>query len=247
MLWVVPLSAEPNSLEDVEKSAGDWLKVRAETARLETEWNTQRQLLDSLVHGLEERAQSLETRRDYLQAKTAKDREDLASVEAANRAAASRMESVEEQLKGLSPRLLQLRASLPSRLSDALVLPYKTLATPDLSMSERMQVTMTLLNRCTQFNRGITSDEELLTLGGEQTPQLLEVIYWGLSHGYALDRAKGKAWFGSPGATGWQWEPLNDGVKSVGELIAINRGKGEPVFTEAPARLKSPAPGPAKN
>ena len=65
-------AAEAPSLEAVEKSAGDWLKVRAETARLETEWVTQRQLLDSMVHGLDERAQTLETKRDYLRVKTAK-------------------------------------------------------------------------------------------------------------------------------------------------------------------------------
>ena len=80
-----PLCAESTSLETVEKSAGDWLKVRAETARLETEWSTQRQLLDSMAHGLEERATTLETRRDFLRAKTTKDREELANLEASNK------------------------------------------------------------------------------------------------------------------------------------------------------------------
>ena len=248
-LWLcaVPLRAEPTELESVEKSAGDWLKVRAETARLETDWNSQRQLLDSIVHGLEERAQALEARRDYLQVKTTRDREDLASLEAANRAAAARLDSVGEQLKLIAPRLLQLRVSLPSRLSEALTLPYKSLAAPELSMSERMQATMTVLNRCNQFNRSITCDEELLVTGAEKTPQLLEVIYWGLSHGYALDRAKGRAWYGTSGSAGWQWEPMNDGVKPVGALIAIYHSKGEPVFTEVPARLKNTAAASAKN
>jgi len=55
-----PLYAEPTALESVEKAAGEWVKVRAETARLETEWETTRPLLESTVSGLQERAQALE-------------------------------------------------------------------------------------------------------------------------------------------------------------------------------------------
>ena len=110
-----------------------------------------------------------------------------------------------------------------------------------------MQLTMTVLNRCTQFNRSINFEEELLNPGGDKNAQLLEVIYWGLSHGYALDRAKGGAWFGSPGAAGWQWEPVTDGAKPVAELIAIYQSKGEPVFVEVPARLKNASSASLKN
>ncbi len=79
----------------------------------------------------------------------------------------------------------------------------------------------------------------MLDLSAGKNPQMLEVIYWGLSHGYALDRTSGKAWFGSPGSGNWQWEPIPDGAKAVAQLIAIYDGKDEPRFIEAPARLKN--------
>ncbi len=242
-LWLLALlagslhGAESASLETVEKSAGDWLKVRAETARLETEWTTQRQLLDSMVHGLTERAQALEVKRDYLRTKTAKDRDDLAALENSNKTATAGLQSVEEQLKATSAQLLQLRRSLPPRLSDALAMSYKSLAETELTLGVRMQLTMTMLNRCQQFNRSITCEEEILKLGGDGSARQLEVIYWGLSHGYALDRSAGKVWFGSPGPEGWQWAPVADAADHVTRLIAIYRGKSEPEFVEVPVSL----------
>ncbi len=242
-----PLHAEPTALESVEKAAGDWVKVRAETTRLQVEWSTQRQLLESMVNGLEERAKTLELRQEYLQAKTAKDRDELAKLAAADSAAAAGLQVTEARLKALDASLLQLRPSLPPRLSAALDLPFKSLGAPELTVAERMQLTLTVLNRCTQFNRGISFEPELLNPGNEANPQLLEVIYWGLSHGYALDRGKDRAWMGSPGPAGWQWAPLPAGAKHVDELFAVAQGRSEPVFVAMPAQLRNQPANAAKN
>jgi hypothetical protein len=249
LVLACPLSlvAGSDSIETVEKAAADWVKVRAETSRLETDWTTQQRMLESTVNGFAERATALEVKRDYLQAKTAKDREEMADFQAANKTASAGLQSTETQLKAMSARLLQLRPSLPPRLSQALELPYRSLAGAELGLGERMQLTMTVLNRCTQFNRSITCEEEVLTLGGDANARSLEVIYWGLSHGYALDRSAGKAWFGAPGAQGWQWEPLPDGAGPVAKLIAIYQSKAEPAFVEVPARIRNQAAEASKN
>jgi hypothetical protein len=237
-ICAVPLAAaDPDPVETVEKAAAEWVKVRAETTRIQSEWTSQHALLESLVNGLTERAQTLETKRDYLTAKTAKDREELATLAATNQGAVTAISQVETQLKAVDARLLQLRPALPPRLSAALDLPYRSLAAKELTVSERMQYTMAILNRSTLFNRSITCEEELLTLDGKA--QLVEAIYWGLSHGYALDRTTGRTWYGSPGPEGWHWEALPDATSAVTRLIAIYRSKAEPDFVAAPARLKT--------
>lgn len=232
--------AEADSVADVEKAAAEWVKVRAETARIQTEWSGQKDLLESLVSGLGERAQTLEAKRDYLLAKTAKDREEIAKLEAGNKGSTDSVAAMEASLRTLDEQLVHLRPSLPPRLSEALELSYRSLAAKELTVSERAQFTMTVLNRCMQFNHGITCEEEVLKLGGGNG-QLFDVIYWGLSHGYALDRTTGNTWYGSPGPEGWTWEPLADGARPVGRLIAIYRSKGEPDFVPVPARLKNTA------
>jgi len=237
----LPLRAGPDSVEALEKAAGDWVKARAEAARIDSEWRSQQPLLTSMVGGFAERATSLEARRDYLVAKTARDREEISALQAANNTSAEGLAATEAQLKAMAGRLLELRPSLPPRLSEALELPYRSLAGAGLAPGERAQLVMTVLNRCTQFNRTITCEEEMLTPEPGRPPQLLEVIYWGLSHAYALDRPAARAWFGSPGPSGWQWEPLAGGAEPVVRLIEVYRGKVEPRFIEIPARLGHPA------
>jgi Protein of unknown function (DUF3450) len=231
------LAADPDPLQPAEKAAGEWIKTRLETVRLENSWQSERPLLESTVNGLKERARELEERRDHVKAKTARDRDELEAMQAKNKAAADDMQVVEGRLQALGRKLAELRPSLPPRLSEALELSFRSLAGSGLSTGERMQLTMNVLNRCAQFNRMVTCGEEVLDIEGEQGPRSLEVIYWGLSRAYALDRAAGKAWYGSPGPQGWRWEPRPDATRPVTELIAIYNDKADPDFVAVPAAV----------
>jgi hypothetical protein len=226
-----------DSIESVEKAATEWVKTRTETARLSGDWASQQELLESTVNALKERAQSLEEKRDALKAKTAKDREEIETAQERNQTAAAGMRAADAHLNELRTRVVQLRPSLPPRLSEALELAYRSLAATDQGPSERMQATMTVLNRCVQFNRTITSGDEILSIEGESGAKSYETIYWGLSHGYALDRAAGKAWLGSPGPKGWRWEAHAEATREVVGLIAVFKDKAEPGFTPVPAKL----------
>jgi hypothetical protein len=121
-------------------------------------------------------------------------------------------------------------------------LSYRSLGSSSKAVGERMQLAMTILNRCSLFNRTVTCGEEVLTIDGETGSRSLNVIYWGLSHGYALDSAAGKAWYGSPGPRGWQWEASPDAARSVARLIAIYNDKADPDFVSVPATLGQAAP-----
>jgi hypothetical protein len=238
---LAPLQADPDPLEPAEKAAGDWIKIRLETSRLENEWNTDRPLLESTVGGLQERATALELRRDQVKAKTAKERDDIDALKAKQRAASEELRDVDSRLDTLAQRLADLRPSLPPRLSEALEESYRSLAGKERGTGERMQIAMTMLNRCAQFNRTVTCGEDVLSIDAASGAKSLEVIYWGLSHGYALDRAAAKAWYGSPGPKGWQWDPLPDGARAVGDLIAIYNDKADPDFVSVAATLGNPA------
>jgi len=228
--------SESEPLGTLEKVSSEWVKTRVETVRAETEWASQRELLGSMVKALEERARSLEEKRDLVKAKTAKDRSEVESMEATNSASAESLKTVEAGLKVMAEKLVQLRPQLPPRLSAALELPFRSIAESTLPPSERMQLTMTILNRCAQFNRTISSGDDVVAIDGEAKPKLLQTIYWGLSHGYAWDRTTGKTWIGSPKPNGWQWELCPQATKAVSALIATNSEKAEPEFVAVPAR-----------
>lgn len=229
-------------VDSVRQVVTEWAKIRAETVRLETNWESERELLNSTLKAASERAQTLAIQKKSLEDRTAGERDSLAALATQNAAAETALNAATDRLRSIGAELVALRPRLPPRLSDALELPYRSLAKATLTPSERMQFVTTILNRCAQFNKAITYSDEPLTLPGETDRRMVEVIYWGASHGYALDRTGGKAYFGSPGAQGWNWETAPGAEKSVAQLIAIYREKSDPQFVEVPAHLSVALP-----
>ncbi len=230
-------TAAADSLAEVDKLARDWVKMRVETTQLETAWRSERDLLESTLAALKERAALLEEKRDLAKAKTAQEREELAGLAAKNRAAADDLTACEARLQALTAKLIALRPDLPPRLSEALEMSYRSLAEPKVAFGDRMQIAMTVLNRCAEFNRTITTGEDVLTLPGEPATKSLDVIYWGLSHGYAIDRTSHQAWLGRPGPDGWRWEPKPEAYEPVAHLLAIARDQADPTFVVVPAQV----------
>jgi hypothetical protein len=237
--WALPLvsSRAADPIEEVGKTASEWVKTRAETVRLEKDWEQDRVLLESTLTALKERGERLKEKRDHLLAATADERTEQASLNTKLTEARQTLVSTEQRLLALADKVQALRPKLPPRLAEALEMSYRSLAGKELSPGERMQLVMTVLNRCAQFNMDITHGEEVLTLPGEPAAKSVEVIYWGLSHGYALDRAGAKAWLGAPGPDGWRWEPLAGAAPAVAELLAVRRDEADPRLIPVPAKL----------
>jgi len=236
-----------DSLKDVGNVATEWVKLRVETKRLEAAWQEEHALVESMVVASKERAEVAEEKRDLLRARTAKEREELDSLHAKNKAAAAELLVSETRLLAVTEKLTALRPKLPPRLSEALEFSFLSLANPKITPGERMQLTMTVLNRCALFNRVVTTGEDVLTLEGEPTPKSFEVIYWGLSHGYAVDRAAHKVWLGAPDAGGWRWRVVPNAFENVMKLIAIANDKADPDFIVVPAVVAQLLPEATKN
>lgn len=229
------LRAESDSLESVRKAAGDLIKVRTETARLTHDWAIERELLSSATQALAERASAAEANYQLQVEKRRGDEETLAALKAKKERAQSALEQAEQRMKKLGEDLVALRPTLPPRLAVSLEVGFNSLASPTLPPGERMQLTMNLLSRCMQFDGSITRSEELVTIDGK--PLALEVVYWGLSRAYAVDRSAGKAWYGSPVSGRWTWEGRDEAYAEIVKLMAIQAGKADPEFVFVPAKV----------
>jgi hypothetical protein len=224
-------------LDAVQKAASDWIKLRVETTRLEADWATERELLTSTITALTERAKKLEETRDVQLAKGTKNNSDLDTLREKNALALADVKAADDRMKAIDQELIDLRPKLPPRLSEALEMSYRSISADKLPPSERVQLTITILSRCVQFDRSITQCEEIVNTEGSGEGRSLDVIYWGASHAYALDRSKRKVWYGSPGEKTWKWEQLPGSFEEVSRLMAIQAGKADPAFVVVPARV----------
>jgi len=230
-------------LEAAEARTSEVIALRHEAVRLEASWETDRELLRSTIAALEDRASRAAEDLEAARAATAKDREEIDDLATKVRVANDNQAALEARLAAAGERLLRMRPSLPPRLSDALDVSFRSLAGTDLGPGERMQLTVSVLNRCAQFNRAVNFGEEILAIQPGAEPRMFEVVYWGLSHGYALDRAAGQAWYGAPTGSGWRWESRPELLAPTLDLIAIHTDKRDPEFVIAPARIAAtPAP-----
>jgi Skp family chaperone for outer membrane proteins len=233
---------KPAPVGAMREVVAEWARVRSEAIHLEESWRWERELLRSTQRALQQQVAKLEDESKALDASTSAERASLAEIAARNAAAEASLKAAGQRLQAISEQLRALRSWLPPRLSLALELPYRSLANPALGPTERMQYVTTVLNRCTQFDRTITYGEEVLAEPGEPEGRMVEAIYWGVSHAYALDRTAGRAYFGSPGPRGWAWEPDPALVRPVTQLIAIYRDKADPETVAVPVRLSAARP-----
>jgi len=227
-----------DSLEETRRLATEWVRLRSEAARLESDWSVEKTLLEASNKAMEARLHALEEKRDALRELKAKDLSEEAKLVAQNQQASETLQSAEASLREVTGRLEGLRSQLPPRLSSALELPFQSLKDQALPPGERMQLVMTILNRCLQFNRSLSYNEETVVVD-QAAPKgrVLRVLYWGLAQAYGLDSATGKAYRGAPSRGGWTWTEMPGAGSQVETLIAVHLEKAEPQQVEVPARL----------
>jgi Protein of unknown function (DUF3450) len=242
-LWALlpALLTAADPLDAVQTSALEWARVRAETVRLESEWQTEAQLLTASQDVLRERLRLLQEKKEDLLRRTTTERAEIDTFTAKNDASRNELAAVAVRLDELTAQLESLRPSLPPRLSVALELPFRSLTDAQLSVNERMQHALALLNRSLQFNRVLTYSEEPVSLGANDT-RLLQVLYWGLSHAFAFDPASHHAFVGRPLHGRWAWDRLPDGDHPVGTLMAIYQEKADPAYVATPLQLPLSSP-----
>lgn len=231
----LPLAA--TSLDDVQNAATEWARLRAETTRLETDWTTERNLLGATVNNLTVEADQLERAQAAAQAENRTQRETLAQLTADNTARAEAIAAATVRLEALTDTLRTLRPALPPRLSAALDLPYRSLDADYLRPADRLRHTLTILNRCQEFDQAFVLAEETLPLASGEEPRLLEVLYLGLAQACALDRATNEAYLGRPINGSWQWVHVPGLAPDAARLIAVRRDETPPEFVTLPLQI----------
>lgn len=231
----LPLAA--TSLDDVQNAAAEWARLRSETTRLETDWASERTLLEASIENLTLEADQLERERNADIAENRTNQETLTRLTADNAARTEAITTATAQLDQLTRDLQALRPALPPRLSSALDLAYRSLGTPDIPPADRLRHAVAILNRCQEFDQAFVLAEEALPLAPGQEPRLLEILYLGLAQACALDRTADEAYLGRPVDGTWQWTQVSGLAAEASRLIAVRRDELPPEFVSLPLQI----------
>jgi len=106
-----------------------------------------------------------------------------------------------------------------------------------LSLAQRFQNVIGILNEINKFNREITVKSELLTLS-DGTAAEVTALYVGLGQAYYTGAKGTVAGIGRPGKDGWVWIPANEAAGPISDAIAILNNEKGAVFLLLPFEIQ---------
>jgi hypothetical protein len=235
-----PAGGSTSAVDAGRATLAKWVETQQLIAAEKRDWQQGREILKAridLVNGeiaaveeklREQRGEGSET----LSKKADLDRES-ATLQDAGRALAGWAADLEQGLRALYPRLPEpLQAKVGPLFSR---IPQDP-ATTTVSLAERFQNVVGILNEVNKFNADITLVSEVRPIA-EGKPAEVRTIYVGLAQAYFLS-AGGDAGVGRPTPEGWRWEPARDLAPAVAEAVEILQNKAKPAFVRLPVKVQ---------
>lgn len=247
VLAVTSLSGSVHSEEAVPpiNSARETLEQWVETKRIASQ---ERRDLELSKEILGERIRMVQREIDALKAKI-KDAEGSisdadkkrAELLAQNEALKAATVSLQTRLAAMEQGIADLLKRLPEPIRERIKpltqrLPQDAEAAAKLSLSERFQNVVGILNEVEKFNSEITMTSEVRQLPDGASAEVT-AVYLGISQGYYVGRGGTIAGIGRPTPEGWTWTPADASAPAIADVVAILKNEKVASFVQIPVTV----------
>lgn len=228
-------------LDRTRSALEQYVQTRRILSREKRDWVLGKEMLEERIALVR---QEVETRR-------AATVEAQASIAEADKKRAELLET-NERLKAASVSLVGTvfviegrTKALLARLPDLLTEKVKPLSQriPDdpaetkLSLGERFQNVVGILNEVNKFNGEIAVTSEVRELSDGKTAEVT-ALYVGIGQGYYVSADGKAAGVGSASAEGWSWRPANESSPAIAKAIAILKNEEVASFVPLPVSVE---------
>ena len=230
----------PASLEETRITMGKWIETQQLIGRERNDWSQGKEILKSRIELVSKEVSSLGASITESQASVATtnakrdeliaENDALKATSAQLAATVTLMEAEVKKLLILVPDPVKLRlAPLFSRIPE-------DAATTKVSVAERFQNVLGILNELNKANSELTVNFEVRTLADGSLAEV-QVIYIGLAQAFYVS-PRGAAGIGRPTAEGWKWESSAAVATPVLAALEILQGKQSPAFVPLPVSIR---------
>jgi septal ring factor EnvC (AmiA/AmiB activator) len=227
-------------VEDTRGEIREWIELRKEINKERVEWTAESAILNDRIRLLRAERERLETAIEEARENVGEVAAKRAEVNAQREQLRATMEQLREPLAALEARARALYPQLPGPLQAETVRLLQRIpedaAETRLSVAERLQAVVGLLNFADKFNTGIQREVEIRELSGRQVE--VEVLYFGLAGAFYADSAGTVAGIGVATADGWEWQAMDEQRDEISRLIGVYNGTREADFHSVPVRLR---------
>jgi len=144
-------------------------------------------------------------------------------------------------LSAIEDRTLKLLKRVPDPLRERLKPLSQRLPengeTTELSLSQRFQNVVGILNEINKTNREITVTSEVRALE-DGTSAEVTALYLGIGQGYYTGANDTVAGVGTATEEGWVWKPANDQAETIAKAIAILNNEEIAAFVQVPLEIE---------
>lgn len=218
-----------------------WLDTRRVLSLEQRDWTLGREILTSRVEVLEREIESLNGRIVDIESSIAEADKKRTELVSENDRLKQTSSALATTVVGMEARTLGILRRSPDPIRDRVKplsqrIPEEGAETK-LSLSERFQNVVGILNEVDKFGRDITSTSEVRELGDGTTSEVT-AVYLGLAQGYYASPNGLRAGVGTAGPNGWTWTAANESAPSISRVIAILKNESVADFVALPMRIQ---------
>ncbi len=242
---VIPLSAQQTAGEKVENTRellGKWVETRRLISKEKQDWALGQEVLQDRIDLIQQEIASFSKR-----IKDAK--KSLSELDKKKGALAKELGTLKEagdvltqSIRPLENRLSSLLVGVPAPLLERVEplsrrFPRSDAKEIKLSLSERFQNVIGVLNAINKFNSEINVASEVRDLGDGKTAEVT-ALYIGISQGYYANAAGDRGGVGSSSSGKWIWHPQNSAAAKISKAIKILNNEEVAGYVLLPLEIK---------
>lgn len=228
-------------IDDVRTALEKWVETRRLISLEKRDWATGKELLQARIEVVRGEIAALRARIEETEKSAADADEKLAELVAEKDSLAQAASSLQERVETLEARTRALLARLPDPIRERVRPLSQSLpgegAETELSLGQRFQNVVGILNEINKFNREIAVTSEVRELGGGATAEVT-AFYVGIGQGYYVTANGDAAGLGSASAEGWTWSAQDDAAPEIARAIRILRNEAPAAFVRLPVRIE---------
>jgi len=217
-----------------------WVETRRVLSAEQRDWALGREMLEDRIALVQREIESLRGRiADAEESIADADRKRGELIEANER-----LQQASSSLTGKAATLEGRTRGLLTRLPDPIRERVKPLSqrlpedpeATELSLSQRFQNVVGILNEVNKFNREITVTSEVRSLPDGSAAEVA-ALYVGIGQAYYVSNDGRAAGAGGPGEQGWTWTPAEAAAPEIARAIAILKNEQVAGFVLVPVRM----------
>jgi septal ring factor EnvC (AmiA/AmiB activator) len=234
-------ASQGSAIDDARAALERWVEVRKTISQEQRDFTLKKEVLADRIELVERDIESVKAKIEEAKATISETEKKTAELAAENDKLKAEAARKAELVTALERRVSALLARSPDPIRERVkVLSQRFPADPastKLSLSERWQNVVGVLNEMNKFQRELVVASEVRTLADGGSAEVA-TLYLGLGQAYYVNATGTVAAIGTSTASGWTWSPANEIAPLVAQVIGIVKGEKVAAFVQLPVKVQ---------